>query len=87
MHCGGKMMQGTLRSWLAPLVLILLAMGLWAATPAAADDGEATTRSVEIVGSPIVPVKIDIDLRDLPRTRGWQPGDPVREIPRRFLSP
>jgi subtilisin-like proprotein convertase family protein len=78
-------MQGTLRSWLAPLVLILLAMGLWAATPAAADDGEATTRSVEIVGSPIVPVKIDIDLRDLPRTRGWQPGDPVREIPRRFF--
>ena len=32
-----------------------------------------------------IPVKVDINLRDLPLVPQWQPGDPIREIPRRYI--
>lgn len=32
---------------------------------------------------PIVPRVLHVDLRDLPKPRPWQPGDPIREVPRR----
>jgi hypothetical protein len=38
--------------------------------------------------APVTPFKIDIDLRDLPRPREWQPGDPTFLVPKRsFLPP
>jgi hypothetical protein len=33
--------------------------------------------------APIKPDKIDVDLRDLPLAKEWEPGDPIKEIPRR----
>src|SRR5499433_4272465 len=31
----------------------------------------------------VTPRVSDADLRSLPRPSGWQPGDPVREVPKR----
>jgi hypothetical protein len=33
---------------------------------------------------PMTPVIIGVDLRDLPLAKEWEPGDPIKEIPRRF---
>jgi hypothetical protein len=33
------------------------------------------------------PLSLDVDLRDLPIVPEWQPGDPVKEIPRRAYPP
>ena len=37
----------------------------------------------EPIGGPIEPVRIDVDLRTLPAPREWEPGDGIKEIPRR----
>ena len=54
------------------------------ATPGADD---AVTAPVVVgaqqIGGPIAPVSIDIDLRTLPEPRPWEPGDGIKEIPRR----
>ncbi len=34
----------------------------------------------------VIPYKIDIDLRRLPRAPQWQPGDSIKEIPRKFYG-
>lgn len=39
-------------------------------------------RGAEVIG-PVAPHVFTGDLRELPRARPWQPGDPVKEIPRR----
>jgi hypothetical protein len=33
----------------------------------------------------VTPFVFDGDLRDLPTARAWRPGDPIKEIPRRFI--
>ena len=40
-------------------------------------------RGAEVVGEAVTPSFVDVDLRDLPRAPDWQPGDPIKEIPRR----
>lgn len=35
------------------------------------------------LGSPVTPYRIDIDVSTLPAPRQWQPGDPIKEVPRR----
>jgi len=38
--------------------------------------------------APVTPYVFDGDVRDLPRPKKWQPGDPVKEIPRRgYIRP
>ncbi len=37
----------------------------------------------QTIGGPVEPVSIDVDLRDLPAPREWEPGDGIKEIPRR----
>ncbi len=39
------------------------------------------------IGEPVTPVSIDVDLRNLPTTPEWQPGDPVKEAQRRVYYP
>lgn len=45
-----------------------------------------TTQGAEVVGGPVTPTVVNIDLRDLPRAPEWRPGDPIKEIPRRFYG-
>jgi hypothetical protein len=54
--------------------------------PARAADRTVVQRGAQ--ESPRVqPEVIDVDLRDLPVAREWEPGDPIKEIPRRSNRP
>ena len=35
------------------------------------------------IGGPVEPIRIDVDVRTLPEPRAWEPGDGIKEIPRR----
>ncbi len=62
--------------------LILVGAG-----PTAAEDEPFHMRGAQVLGGPVTPVIVNIDVRDLPAVPSWQPGDPVKEIPRRFFPP
>ncbi len=47
---------------------------------------ESTQRRAQ-VGTPVTPHSINVDLRQLPRAKGWKPGDPIREAHRRVYTP
>lgn len=64
---------------LAPLALVA---GL-ALTGAAGVEGAQNARGAVRASRPVRPVSIDVDLRDLPRTPQWSPGDPIKEVPLR----
>lgn len=55
-------------------------IGLWAT--AARAEGPAVVRNVEVF-PPVEAWVFKGDLRDLPKAPDWQPGDPIKEIPRR----
>lgn len=38
------------------------------------------------VSEEVVPVKVDLDLRQLPHIPAWQPGDPIEVVPEGFVS-
>jgi len=42
-----------------------------------------TQRGAELVGGPVTPYVFEGDLRDLPTSVSWRPGEPIKEIPRR----
>ena len=66
--------------------LAALAFASTLAPTSAASDDEVVLRGAQ--SSPSVkPQKIDVDLRDLPLAREWEPGDPIKEIPRRTTHP
>src|SRR6476646_8985688 len=44
-------------------------------------------RGADVVGRPMKPVSLTVDLRDLPAPAEWQPGDPIKDIPRRAYPP
>ncbi|WP_223788466.1 hypothetical protein [Marinicella meishanensis] len=74
------------------LVTSLLTTSLAATLVSAADDqkpSESVTPSmfVEQVGGPVTPHVVNIDLRKMPVARAWQPGDPIKEVPRRHFTP
>ena len=64
------------------------AFAVFTAGAALADDGtgKVVLRGAQVV-SVAVPTVFDGDLRDLPRARAWQLGDPIQEIPRRYHRP
>ncbi|MCP3977850.1 MAG: hypothetical protein GY716_00775 [bacterium] len=64
----------------------ILALSLVAAGPLAEEKKQPEPRPTGIVerSEPVTPFIFDGDLRDLPAPPEWKPGDPVREIPRRF---
>ena len=51
-----------------------------------ADDGATVVRGSSFTAR-VAPAAIDVDLRDLAVESKWQPGDPVRTIPRRRSAP
>ena len=62
---------------------VCLAVALTAAT-AWAEEELVVIRGAETLGDPVVGVPVDIDLRTVPTERAWRPGDPIREVPRRY---
>ncbi|WP_154224664.1 fibronectin type III domain-containing protein [Marinicella rhabdoformis] len=70
--------------------LVLATSLMVAATPmaGAAETKEAKTWSesvnVKTIGGPVTPVKINVDLRDLPAPERWYKGKPIKEVPRRY---
>lgn len=50
-------------------------------------DGVPVQHGADFVSSPVAPTFKYVDVRGLPPLRAWQPGDPVKEIPRRFETP
>lgn len=48
-------------------------------------NGEVIAQGAEVLG-PVVPV-LTQRLDEIPPTRSWRPGDPIREIPRRSYAP
>jgi len=61
---------------------LILGLGL----TAHADDS-LHLRGAQAIGGPVTPTIVNVDTRDLPPVRAWQPGDPIKEIPRRFHPP
>ncbi|GAB4188660.1 MAG: hypothetical protein Tsb002_15130 [Wenzhouxiangellaceae bacterium] len=49
-------------------------------------DQEPVVRGAKAVGGPVTGTPIDIDLSLLPALKPWQPGDPIKEIPRRHAG-
>jgi hypothetical protein len=69
-----------------PLIVFGAAASAAAAAPQAVKEDATVQRGAQ-VGRPMRPVSLDVDLRDLPLAPEWQPGDPVKEIPRRAYPP
>lgn len=53
--------------------------------PLPADDGNEFQAVEE--SAPVTPFVFDGDVRNLPAPQQWMPGDPIKEIPRRFYPP
>jgi hypothetical protein len=62
--------------------LVVVALALVSTGTASAEE-RAVIRGAEALGDAVVGRPVDIDLRFLPVLPAWQPGDPIREIPRR----
>ena len=71
---------------LAALAVLAVLAGFPA--PAAESDDDGTPRILRNPewGPPVTPYVFDGDVRDLPRPRTWQPGDPVRNVPIRHYA-
>jgi len=76
-------------SLISVLAAGLLVLALGSGVVAASDHTEdvAVLQGAQVVGGPVTPIVVDVDLRDLPRAPAWRPGDPIKEIPRRFYPP
>ena len=61
----------------------LVAVALVAAPPATAQHEPVVLEGAES-SEPVVPFVFEGNVRDLPPVQEWRPGDPIREIPRRF---
>jgi len=77
--------------FLATAVLVLAGPAAAGRQPAETDvevqpDGKIVIRGAEI-SAPVTPFVIDVDVRDLPQSGGFDPGDPIREIPIRHYLP
>ena len=68
---------------LAVVAMLFVLSGL-APTAAAQGQGDPPViRGAEVLET-VVPFVVEVDLRNLQRIPGWKPGDPIKEIPRRF---
>jgi len=70
------------------IVVLVFASALAFATSLAAAQNDPASHPTAVRGAqssaPVTPFVFDGDVRDLPAVARWRPGDPVKEIPRRF---
>ncbi len=80
---------GSSRPWLGRVMTVaaVLVIAAAAAPPAGAGQGDGGATTPVVVSPPVTPFVVDVDLRDLPSPPEWQPGMPVREVPRREFHP
>ncbi len=63
-------------------------LALYPSVSALAKDDDTRLRTgVTFVSTPVAPSFKQVDVRRLPAAPPWQPGDPIREIPKRFEIP
>ena len=65
------------------LSLLALTLLMLAGAAGAEDGRRVLARGAESYG-PVTPIRT-VALRDLPQVAAWQPGDPIKEVPRRFF--
>ncbi len=68
------------------ILLTILLLGLMFALPATAQNGGQTLANGAYVSEPVIPFELNIDLRTLPSTPPWQPGDPIEVVPEGFVA-
>lgn len=67
---------------MAKRIVVVVLAGLAGAAALAGAEAPLVQRNVE-AAAPVAPFVFNGDLRDLPKAPDWQPGDPIKEIPRR----
>ncbi|RLE18502.1 MAG: hypothetical protein DRJ65_21335, partial [Acidobacteria bacterium] len=65
------------------VVVVVVAL---AGSPLLAGDTPEVIVGAEVVGGPVTPVTTYIDIFSIEPVAEWQPGDPIKEIPRRFFG-
>jgi len=65
------------------LMLVILGMGF---SVMADGDSPEVIVGAQVVGSPVTPVTVYIDIFSIEPPPPWRPGDPIREIPRRSVG-
>ena len=76
-----------LDKWLTASVLMLLLPCAVMAAPPTAGRGGSTLAGRPQLGEPVTPISINVDVRNLPVTKPWRPGQPLREAHRRQFQP
>jgi hypothetical protein len=66
------------------LVVAVPLLAALAAPVARAADEKAVVQRGAQASAPVKAVVLNVDVRDLPVARDWEPGDPIKEVPRRF---
>ena len=74
-------LMGSLRFMAAVAVLIALTV-----SPVMAGETPEVIVGAEIVGGPVTPVTAHVDIFSIEPPPQWRPGDPIKEIPRRFFG-
>ena len=87
MSCTCRRPDHETRTRLRTFVIVATALFIAAAAGAAEDGAPLTMRGARVIGGPVTPMIVNVDTRDLPAVEAWQPGDPIKESPRRFYPP
>jgi hypothetical protein len=70
-------------------VVLLVALLLSVSGAVLAKDEQIAEQDPDLIqlSAPVTPFVFSGDVRDLPDPVQWKPGDPIKEIPRRFFPP
>ena len=78
-----------LRRWLPVTAIVTVALAVWSTSAVSASPPGPAPKVIKgaEVSEPVTAYSFDVDLRRLPEIKGWQPGDPVFELPRQTYPP
>jgi len=82
-----RMKTGKSNTWRRTFhAALLVFVTMILAGPAFADEAPSALRGAEVIGGPVTPTVAHIDIFNTDPIPRWHPGDPVKEIPRRFFG-